>query len=103
MAQRHNVLMMLAMFIVAIMLRFDGIHATSYTVGGAAGWSPGTDLQAWASQYTFYVGDTLCKSFSLIVLISNDVQFFSLNGSIIVERITWFLVFPRFSVYIWTK
>ena len=74
MAQRHYSLMMLAMFIVAIMLKLDGIHATSYTVGGAAGWSPGTDLQAWASQYTFYVGDTLCKSVSLIVLISNDVQ-----------------------------
>lgn len=30
-----------------------------YTVGGAAGWVVGEDLQTWADQYTFYVGDEL--------------------------------------------
>lgn len=30
-----------------------------YTVGGASGWVVGEDLQTWADQYTFYVGDAI--------------------------------------------
>ena len=43
--------------------------ATDYTVGDSSGWSTGVDYDTWASDKTFKVGDTLCKSSSLAKLL----------------------------------
>ncbi|KAI3885661.1 hypothetical protein MKW92_028664 [Papaver armeniacum] len=47
-----KLMIMLSVFVYAT-------SATNYTVGGEYGWSLDSDMQAWSSNHTFYVGDTL--------------------------------------------
>eukprot|EP00250_Pteridium_aquilinum_P018878 c24221_g1_i1 orf=632-1258(-) len=48
-----------ALWIMVCCLMMHAALAMEYTVGGAKGWTVGEDLETWASQYTFYVGDEL--------------------------------------------
>ena len=50
-------------------LSIKNTKASQYTVGESIGWGVGNNLEKWANQYTFYVGDELCKSFLSIVSI----------------------------------
>lgn len=42
--------------------------ATTYIVGDTSGWDISTNLDTWASDKTFKVGDVLRKSFNAISL-----------------------------------
>lgn len=42
-----------------ILMMIRTVCGLQYDVGGSAGWVVNEDLQKWASQYTFYVGDEL--------------------------------------------
>lgn len=42
--------------------------ATTYVVGDTSGWDISTNLDTWASDKTFKVGDVLRKSFNAISL-----------------------------------
>lgn len=51
---------------IAMILRFGAIlltcsAATLYTVGDNSGWDISTNLDTWANDKTFLVGDVLCK------------------------------------------
>lgn len=48
--------------------------STEHKVGGDQGWTMGINLQAWAQNEQFLVGDTLSKSIDLTVRL-----FFKLN------------------------
>lgn len=39
-------------------------HAATYIVGDTSGWDISTDLDSWATNKTFHVGDALRKCFS---------------------------------------
>lgn len=55
--------------VVALLLRCfsdAAAAATNHSVGGAFGWDLSSDLQEWASQATFHVGDSLGTYLSFI-------------------------------------
>ena len=58
---------MLLLAITCLALSIKNTKAAQYTVGESIGWGLGNNFEKWANQYTFYVGDELCKSFLSIV------------------------------------
>ncbi|KAH7282109.1 hypothetical protein KP509_35G012300 [Ceratopteris richardii] len=43
----------------SLMLEFREVMATQYTVGDSIGWGLGHDMETWAAQFKFQVGDEL--------------------------------------------
>ncbi|EXC10039.1 Early nodulin-like protein 1 [Morus notabilis] len=52
----------LIVIMASILLR--GVSAANHTVGGVSGWDLTSNIQAWASQTTFHVGDYLVFSYT---------------------------------------
>ncbi|KAL5550193.1 hypothetical protein UlMin_000369 [Ulmus minor] len=58
---------MVAMIMASILIRCVSATATNHIVGGTSGWDLSSNLQAWVSQNTFHVGDSLVFSYSAVV------------------------------------
>ena len=58
------------MLLMAMALLLRSTEAAQYTVGESIGWGLGNDLEKWATQYTFHVGDDLCKLSSPLYALS---------------------------------
>lgn len=57
---------MLFGLVIILGLALTRCRATTYTVGDNSGWDISTDLDSWAQDKRFVVGDILCMFFSSI-------------------------------------
>jgi Plastocyanin-like domain len=55
-----------ALFVIAAVTAAP-VYGKDYVVGDSQGWTSGVDYDTWAKGNAFTVGDTLSKSFSLLV------------------------------------